>query len=284
MDVYPGKPGDEEFFNTIAHESQHLINYSIRLRDGKTAAVPQETWIDEGLSSAAEYLYSGEHIKEKIDYFNEDKLNTFSRGTSFLNWENEYEDYCTIYLFFQWLRIHGNTEIYKDIINSNFLDYRAVVEAAAKHIDPKFSDWETLLGHWLLANHVNAPTGSLGYEGKIKTQIRSITGLTTISLAPGAGVFSYLDGKGFTPAQSGTNIRYLGVTGGELITREGLSSSMAKGRVLTFNANTQASDAPETGSLTGKTEPVPRDIGVPQETGQRPHPIDIPPAFLLERN
>jgi hypothetical protein len=290
MDVSPGNPKNDDFFNTIAHELQHLINYSIRMKqqqDGDPAkkVTPQNTWIDEGLASAAEYLYSKKHITSKIDYFNDDRENAFSRGNTFFTWDGEYEDYCTIYLFFQWLRIQaqGSPEIYKDIINSEYLDYRAVTSAAAKHINERFGDWETLLSYWFLANHVNASAGFLGYNKEFETRIRTVTG-SSISLASGGGVFSYLDGTGFTlPAgvQSGPHIRYIGVTQtGELINQEGLSSSIAKGRLLTFNVNTTLSGVSETGYLTGKVEPQ-SGIGVPRTAApQGPYPIDIPPAFF----
>jgi hypothetical protein len=306
LDVNPGKPNNDEFFSTIAHEFQHLINFSIRMgqQGGGLNVRPQNTWIDEGLASAAEYLYGGTHVQKKIDYFNSDTENYFSGGETFFTWDGQYEDYCTIYLFFQWLRIQagGSPEIYKDIINSEYLDYRAVTEAAKKRIDPRFADWDTLLGHWLLANHVNAPEGSLGYNAEITTRIRSVTGVS-VSLAPGEGVFSYLDGTGFTPgAQSGSRIRYLGVSqNGELITREGLSSTTATGRLLTFNANTESiarstetdtkwaqevARVSETGYLTGKREPwQPGTLDLTRETvpaARGPYPIDIPPAFFWE--
>jgi hypothetical protein len=303
VDVNPGKAGSVEFFTTIAHEFQHLINFSIRMKQqgGGLDVNPQDTWVDEGLASAAEYLYGKQHIQSKIDYFNDDYGNYFSGGDTFLIWDSEYEDYCTIYLFFQWLRIQagGNPEIYKDIINSEYLDYRAVTEAAAKRIDGQFDDWETLLGHWLLANHVNAAEGPLGYKGEITTRIRAIT-RTSISLAPGEGVFSYLNGTGFSPANnSGPNIRYLGITGGgELIeAQEGVFPSGKTGRILTFNANTESkargvqtdnkwkqevAKVSETGYLTGKAEP--RTSGGARQAvpAQGPYPIDIPPAFFLE--
>jgi hypothetical protein len=306
LDVNPGRPDNGEFFSTIAHEFQHLINFSLRIKQqgGNTIANPQNTWIDEGLASAAEYLYNRQHLQKKIDYFNNDTKNDFSRGDTFFTWDNEYKDYCAIYLFFQWLRIQARKgpEIYTDIINSGYLDYRAVTEAAAKHIDGwSAGDWETLLSYWLLANHVNASEGALGYKEEITTTIRAVTGMQ-VSLAPGAGVFSYLDGTGFTPlGQSGSNIRYIGVTqDGKLITREGLSSSTATGRLLTFNANAvskargtltdrqweqEVARVSETGYLTGKSEPQSPWRAIDDGAARKPagpYPVDIPPAFFLE--
>ncbi|MDR0759276.1 MAG: hypothetical protein LBF74_04105 [Treponema sp.] len=293
LDVNPGKI-DTDFFSAVAHEFQHLINYSIRMNqqggDGNINVNPQNTWVDEGLASAAEYLYSGRHIEKKIDYFNFDAERRFSSGDTFFVWKGLFEDYCTVYLFFQWLRIQadGDPAIYKDIINSKDLDYRAVTGAAAKYIDGQFEDWETLLEYWLLANYVNASEGHLGYNNEISTEIRALHA-DRHSLAPGEGVFSYLDGTGFTPkSQSGSHIRYFGVTqAGELIdSPEGVFPSGQTGRILTFNANKQTGAPSEYGYLTGKVEPFQRRASDGAARGvlpvQGPWPIDIPPAFFLE--
>jgi hypothetical protein len=291
MDVYPGDVTGDEFFYTIAHELQHLINCSIRISklEGGDKNIKhlglQDTWVDEGLASAAEYLYRNKHITKKIDYFNVDAVNKFSRGDTFFAWSSEFEDYCTVYLFFQWLRIQAGTpEIYGDIINSDKLNYQAVTEAARKYNIDGLDEWEKLLGYWLLANHVNASEGPLGYKGEIVTQIRTSNGKST-SLAPGEGVFSYLDGTGFTPSGNtgpGSHIRYLGVTekGTFIDTMEGLSGLTEKGRLLTFNANTDNNGSEEQGYLSGKAEPWARTREAVPMRG--PMPIDIPPAFFLE--
>jgi hypothetical protein len=317
MDVNPGEPEKEdgEFFNTIAHELQHLINYSIRIVKANLTdsyAALQETWIDEGLASAAEYLYNGQHVQDKIKYFNSDSGNVFARGNNFLTWDSEYIDYCTIYLFFQWLRIQADKvsggsanpaykgwEIYQDIINSDYRDYRAVTEAARNHFnDAEFANWETLLSRWLLANHVNASDGFLGYYKEIVTQVRTIVGITNISLAPGGGVFSYLNGGFDVPpySPSSAHIRYIRVSENGIPNPS--TDFFGKGWLLTFNANTQSlslgNETPtawaervrnvsETGYLTGGM-PWTSSLDIPRttEAPQGPFPIDIPPAFLVE--
>jgi hypothetical protein len=294
VDVNPGTI-NEDFFSAIAHEFQHLINYSIRMQQqggGNIYVKSQDVWIDEGLSAAAEYLYHGRHIQKRVDYFNTDVHGRISRGDTFFIWDGWFEDYCTVYLFFQWLRIQAGeqAEIYKDIIHSNYLDYRAVTRAAAEHLGGQFGDWETLLGHWLLANCVNAEDGYLGYKQEIKTEIRDFYSTRT-SLAPGEGVFSFLDGGGFTPnTQSGAHIRYLGVTqaGERIDAPEGVFPAGKTGRLLTFNANSQNSAQAEDGYLTGRRDPFRpqvRDGGAAREAvpaQEGPLPIDIPPAFFLE--
>jgi len=62
MDLTPGDPGDtddkgNQFYRTLAHELQHMVNFSIQLSSG---CEEQDRWLDEGLSMFCEYVYSGE--------------------------------------------------------------------------------------------------------------------------------------------------------------------------------------------------------------------------------
>ncbi len=62
MDTNPGEPGDPEdksnaFYRTLAHEFQHMVNFSIQHANGNPE---QERWLDEGFSMFSEYVFSGE--------------------------------------------------------------------------------------------------------------------------------------------------------------------------------------------------------------------------------
>ena len=62
MDIAPGDPGDygdkgNQFYRTLAHELQHMVNFSIQLA---TDSAEQERWLDEGFSMFCEYVFSGE--------------------------------------------------------------------------------------------------------------------------------------------------------------------------------------------------------------------------------
>jgi len=66
MDIAPGEPGDPEdkgnqFYRTLAHELQHMVNFSIQ----HASQFPeQERWLDEGFSMFGEYVFSGEVGKQ----------------------------------------------------------------------------------------------------------------------------------------------------------------------------------------------------------------------------
>lgn len=62
MDLNPGEPGDpadknNSFYRTLAHEFQHMVNFSIRNARG---LAEQERWLDEGLAMFSEYMFSEE--------------------------------------------------------------------------------------------------------------------------------------------------------------------------------------------------------------------------------
>jgi hypothetical protein len=237
--------GTGDLYSTIAHELQHLINRSQHL------TAPMDVWIDEGLSSAAEYIYDGPQ-SGRLNWFNGDPLKTIRRGNNFFVWNGSWEkgsgetepdflsDYATVYLFFQWLRIHAanggdsGLGIYRDIIDSSFSDYRAVTSAAKSYIpalglgNDHALNWETLIGSWHTANRLRADSGIYGYNKEVAVNFFWSYPKDTHSapLYPGEGVYSVIAGP-ITPSGGGSNIRYLNL--GDYL--------------VTFNVNTDSGGA-----------------------------------------
>ncbi len=255
IDTYPGLTDISSIYSTIAHELQHLINFSqTYLKDGRE----QDLWINEGLSSAAEYIYAGTQ-QDRIDYFNDDPVGTIAYGNNFFVWngfwESEYgdvlADYSTVYLFFQWLRIHASNGngIYKEIINSNDRDYRAVTAAASNRINSQFSSWDKLLGTWMLANCFNDASGNYGYKGEIVTQVWILTGTNGggNEFSPGEGIFSNLAGNSHNKVSlSGANIKYAAFNDASSID---ITAPYTGQTLLTFNANSNYEGSDEDGFL-----------------------------------
>jgi hypothetical protein len=342
LDINPGIPGSDNFYSTIAHEFQHLINFSSRYRkknpdlsavktqsdlNNLVASIQQDDWVDEGLSSAAEYIYSKAtgkgHIQDKIEYYNnaQDKYklgqSNIVLGNNFFTWgENDtfvYDDYVTVYLFFQWLRIHANANdangasvypVYLSIIESEYTDYRAVTTAARKHIPGLFAEkestgdqaweWERLIETWLAANYVNAPKknapgGFWGYNGEIILNPVLLAG-KPIWLYPGEGVYSKLNGGTFGPQKSPGHIRYAGLNKTEKTLTRVSPENLGQGdALLTFNANREitrtAAGVPsgpvEEGTL-ASVEPAPArpsPSGRAADIPAKPLPIDIRPPL-----
>ena len=268
LDTYPAVAGSSSSFETVAHEFQHLINFSTTYFDNGTY---QETWINEGLSSGAEYVYSGEVSQSRVDYYNADpQLSTnpddsIAYGNNFFIWGNDLEDYATVSLFFQWLRIHASngTGIYKEILASSYRDYRAVTSAAVSQIDAQFSDWGDLLSTWMIANilddEVELPSdysGYLWYKDEINPVTRRFNSANnaTCYLYPGERIFSTMPSEN-TPPGSGTNIEYAGITTDGTIDR---TSPYSGDYALVFNSySSLVNPVQETGYVANVEIPEP---------------------------
>jgi hypothetical protein len=267
IDTDPGLKDKRGLYAVMAHELQHLINYSNTV--AKTGR-EMDLWINEGLSTAAEYLYDGDPCY-RVSYYNKDSEETIVRGNNFFVWNGTWDDdpladYATAYLFFQWLRLHAanGQGIYREIIAtaaSGDADYRAVVRTAKNRIpalglrDEK--DWVTLIRSWHLANLLYRPSGVYGYKDQISSITRgqeeelalwyfANTRKDDMDFYPGEGVVSRLSAASYTPSKGGSNIKYVGVPlNGNIITTPPYSGNF----LLTFNANTSKSGAKERGFL-----------------------------------
>ncbi|MDR0597315.1 MAG: hypothetical protein LBG14_02285 [Treponema sp.] len=260
VDTYPSSLGSKDSYATIAHELQHFINFSMRSSNGYRS---MDIWIDEGLSAAAEYVYLGQHNKERITQFAYSE--TIQQGNNFFVWGERpayiLDEYSTVYLFFQWLRIQsGGLEIFRRIIASEQSDYRAVTEAISGTFAAELgsTSWETILRSWLAANYINSPEGLYGYHDEIsELQVWALGGRTQ-QLWPGEGVYSLAgDSPGALPGSGGPNIRYAGLRKAADSPSEPLVSLDAlypNGRLLTFNSNERKNDSDERGRLTGGGE------------------------------
>jgi hypothetical protein len=248
VDINPGKISNQSLRYNLAHEFQHLVNFSVRQSIGS----PQDTWINEGLSTAAEYLYREKHLQDRIDFFNKPGA-SIPYGNNFYYWNDGFfygdgglANYATVYLFFQWLGIHSDNgrEIYKEIINSAYGDYRAVTGAASRRFDPPVpDDWEVLLRTWLAANYLNEATGLNGYKGELETKVFDIPperpyfikqAENPFPLFPGEAVYSALSGD--TACAAAGNIRYAGLKNNSPVDTDGTCSGGWK--LLTYNVNT----------------------------------------------
>jgi hypothetical protein len=309
VDINPGIPGSEQINSTLAHEMQHLMNFTISAATNRRSKpYIMDLWIDEGLSSAAEWAWNQEHSQGRIEWYNGDSHEKDGRivnGNNFFVWGNytdEYpaailDDYATVYLFFQWLRLQaGNTNIYKNIIWSNYTDYRAVTTAAAAINSEYSSDWGLLLRDWLAANYINAPNGRYGYEGDpalSEIEAKNLSGTAkSYPLAPGEGIYT---AKTSMPAAT-AYVKYAGLPARGSTATPSDSSVPISGALLSYNIDTRLNGS-SSPSNPFSMETAPQDImGVntlPETnarslTGQRrsqpsgPYPIGI--GDMLRQN
>jgi len=320
VNVAEHKPGEENLNRTLAHEMQHLMNFVTTLEKRSTMNSnnqiiqlnQMDIWIDEGLSAAAEWVYAnpagtlyGKHSENRVNWYKNNGIGSGSqikglidRGNNFFVWgnredQNPYavqDDYATVYLFFQWLRLQANsTDIYNKIITSSSFDYGAVTIAANTYMPGNgYTSWETLLKTWLAANHIMASTGKYGYMNDI--MLRQInthsapSGTTSISLAPGEGVYSKTNSQPVLSGQ-GSSIRntYLNKSNSQVND----SSFYSGGAMLTFNANTNTKGFPETGKTTGTANIDIVPASLIMQTPTQPSlsgPYQISAGDMLRRN
>lgn len=244
MDVDPLVPASDQFYGTLAHEFQHLINFNVAYLEGN--GVEFDVWINEGLSTAAEYVYSGTiDVDGRVAWFNADPTGSISAGNNFFVWNGFWENegdqlsnYATAYLFFQWLRIHApnGVEIYGDIISSGSRNYQAVLSAATASGGEFPSTWSTLMRAWFLANFFgmsDESTGIFSYEGEIETLVYGYPATGSIYLSPGEGVYLQLS-EAFTPLSTPAFVTYVGFTSaGVLDTLSPYSGDL----LLIYNSN-----------------------------------------------
>ena len=310
VDTYPGLSGEpgqmpaqipERMYVTIAHEMQHLMNFmsSILYRTPGKTIYTMDTWIDEGLSSAAEWLYGG-HNDERIKWYNNGHNygGMINQGNNFFVWGNRVtknnpypilDDYSTVYLFFQWLRLQsGGTDIYRDIITSPYpyFDHRAVTSAADNAMSGKgYNNWETLLKTWLAANFINSPSGPYGYMNDFPTNLTiqantAPAGENSFSLYPGEGVYSITNNS--QPALSGQGANINNAYFNKSPAQVNDSAFYPGGGMLTYNVNTNPKGSQETGKTTG----VGASMGIAARSLQAPlsGPFAIGAGDMLRQN
>ncbi|MFW6213141.1 MAG: hypothetical protein ACOC8L_09590 [Spirochaetota bacterium] len=272
MDVNPLTAGSVEFMSTIVHEMQHMVSFARAVDRGSL----QDIWIDEGLSLSSEYLYLGEQLTDRIEYFNSDPVASIRAGNTFYDWDDASQsgtdvlaDYSTAYLFFQWLYQHaeakatgGGVGVLQDIFNSSFADYQAVTAAASARVAglPDPSSWQDVYSTWLQANLLNRLIGLQGYRNVLSTTVRDHTESDgTIDLPAGGAVYSSISAP-YSPGSPRSLIVHQGVdtTTGDVDTTADFSGD----RLITFNSSTDGT------AVTG--------AAVPPQTAVRAAAVDAP--------
>lgn len=200
IDCNPQNPTTEDAERTIAHEFQHLVNFSNVVAKNKDLT---DTWIDEGLAEAANHLCYGQ-VQDRIDFYNTDTGNIIKNGSPLFYWDNSHvlTNYSKSYLFFQYMRGQSalGNGIYKKIIDSNFGDFRAIQDAMTS--DSNLSTTTTwgataddrfnrLVLRWYVANNIMGTSSNILY-----TYNGAITGTLTQHLYTTTSVSGRLSGAG----------------------------------------------------------------------------------------
>ncbi|MEG6573667.1 Ig-like domain-containing protein [Caldibacillus debilis] len=171
IDTYPtmgtGSTKDvTKAYSTLAHEFQHMVNFNQNMLIERSEEV-MDTWLDEALSMAAEQIYLGRVLSDRIDYYNVSE--SIRDGHSLLYWDEDGDvlaNYSLSYLFGQYLKLQagkGNA-IFKEIIQDPYEDYRAVENVIKKYIDPSLT-FGKMMTNFRVALLKKEPTGLCGFKG-----------------------------------------------------------------------------------------------------------------------
>ncbi|TVR85847.1 MAG: hypothetical protein EA428_15200 [Spirochaetaceae bacterium] len=170
-----------QFLLTLAHEFQHLHNFYYNV--GQQQIGQMDTWIDEMLSAAAEFYYTGQVDTGRINYFTGagynfsvngksiDSYNPYvAMGQNHVAWGRPWTDvltsYASVHMKMNWLRLHANDSgIFRDMVLSSHTDALAVSSSAEAH-GIATNGWPELLRTWAAANWLRSGTELFGYKGE----------------------------------------------------------------------------------------------------------------------
>jgi len=245
-----------------------------------------QTWIDEGLSESAEWIYSGKVSQSRVKWYNDDQTGNIRKGSNFYLWDKYdnhpsavLDDYATVNLFFQWLRLNYSKSVYYNIFMSGYSDYRAVTNAISSS-----PQWGELFEAWHAANFIQHTSNLYSYKNdpvlrNVKARYLNTTD-TTVQLNPGEAVYTYSHAGRVKPANSGF-IRYAGLNT-QGIDNENIPSGRA---LLTFNSDTATeSYTAINGTITGEAPPSLNVQSSVQEFSETFISYRIDARDLLRRN
>jgi hypothetical protein len=218
IDTYPtmrypaSNPVDvSRAYSTLVHEFQHMVNFNRNYFVENSSSMP--TWLNEGLSMAAEHIYKGT-LTSRISYYN--YATSIKNGQSLLYWNDNGDvlaNYSLSYLFLQYVRTQGGGDpaIFKDILLDSCNDQRAVTVALAKRgVNIGFGD---LMTAFRIALLLKKPTGLYGFRGD-----SSFDGITVSyytggakNLRGGSAIFKTINPSFTDPGNSGSSIQYVGI-------------------------------------------------------------------------
>ncbi len=186
MDIDPGVVGDSSdkrnpFYRTLAHELQHMVNFSIRHAAGHPV---QERWLDEGFAMFSEYVYSGKvgadasrlppspHLARFLE---KPALNLISNSNvSWFHEDHLFRQYGASFLFVTYLveKLGGETESMQQSFMREFIRTKnagvAGINEMFNHLALGFAE---IFSNFTLALYIDDPAAAGGAWGFINKSL-----------------------------------------------------------------------------------------------------------------
>lgn len=154
----------QQVFSTLAHEFQHMIYfYQKNINQGLQGT---ETWINEMLSESTEDLvaerlhsdgprnviWSRGDAGDENNYNGRYPLFNKNNTLTLASWDNSLEDYSKVSSFGAYLqRNYGGAQLLHDIVHSEFINKKALMDAVGKHSNGKEKTFDNLIHEWGVA-------------------------------------------------------------------------------------------------------------------------------------
>ncbi|WP_198661575.1 Ig-like domain-containing protein [Exiguobacterium flavidum] len=195
IDTYPAmgmltKRDVTSAYSTLAHEFQHMVNFNENVF--KEQGSEMSLWLDEALAMAAEQVYTGRPLDERINYYN--TSDAITSGHSLLYWDggnDTLSNYALSYLFGQYIRgqAGGMAGLYGEIIGRPENDYRAVEAVLAKRTG-RTIPFGDIMANFRAALFLNGKAGRYSFNGTLFNEAltQKIHRGTTASLRGGGAV------------------------------------------------------------------------------------------------
>lgn len=236
MDIYPSIINSKNFLATMAHEYQHLLQFSYRYRE----QLSQEyTWLDEGISEVSSDISGYGPQTSRLKYGD----NSLSSGNSFFTWDSVVQDYSNAYLLLRYLAdVYGDQfifDLFRDPLigidslqnilqNQNDSAFLANCNSFSSNIQREevycalVRMWQSMLNiqdsdiHYFESSSNSfslATSSSKAFSSDISALTGVITTRSNASLYSNSSSFSYLPGgytilNGVSRSFNGTNTNY----------------------------------------------------------------------------
>ncbi|WP_148347763.1 Ig-like domain-containing protein [Bacillus rubiinfantis] len=217
IDTYPTMGSSQkdvtQAYETLAHEFQHMVNFNRNVLV-ENSTTNMDTWLNEGLSMAAEQVYKGIGLQDRIDYYN--SSSAIQNGHSLLYWDDDGDtlsNYSLSYLFVQYVKKQAGRgdAIFKEIVTDSDNNYKAIEDVAKKYISPDMT-FGKLMTDFRIALLRKDPNGLYGFKGDPffdSLQAKVYSGNSLNLRGGGAVVTTYDPALGLSvPANKGQDVTY----------------------------------------------------------------------------
>lgn len=145
MDIYPAVPASARFYNTLAHEFQHMIHWE---QKDNRYGISDETWLDEAMSEIAPVYCGYGPSYSRVYTFQTTPSDSLTR------WDGTLNDYAVAYMWAHYIKDRfesSSPNIFRIILQNNRTGIEAVNAALALAQPPV--TFTAVFKDWAIANY-----------------------------------------------------------------------------------------------------------------------------------